>query len=305
MPISPSRRSRGFTLVELLVVIAIIGTLVALLLPAVQAAREAARRVSCQNNVKQIGLSLHNYHDVYKVLPATRTIRPRHTWAPFMFPFMEQTNLQDQYNWNVDWNHPVNQSAVATQVSTFRCPSAPGATDRRDTFRNGIEAAASDYAPVAGVANVVVLAGYITDTDLRGAMSAGRWVRLAEIVDGTSNTILFGEDAGRPAFWISSGIGPQNNDPGGGNLSVSNGRVKGAGWADDSNTIPLHTFRHDGLSVPGPCPINCTNNNEAFSFHPGGVDSVFADGSVRFLFETIAISTYAGLITRSGGEIAD
>ncbi len=303
MPMLQPRRPRGFTLVELLVVIAIIGILVALLLPAVQAAREAARRISCQNNIKQIGLSLHNYNDVHKKLPPARTIQPSHTWAPFLFPFIEQTNLADQYNWNVHWNHPANQPTIATHVSTFRCPSAPGATNRLDKVQAGIEAAASDYAPVAGVANIVVLAGYISNTDLRGAIVGVRSTRLADIIDGTSNTIFFGEDAGRPDFWISSGHGPANNNPGGGNLSVSNGRVKGAGWADTSNSIPLHTFRHDGLSVPGPCPINCTNNNEAFSFHPGGIDTVFADGSVQFLSETIAISTYAGLITRGGGEV--
>jgi prepilin-type N-terminal cleavage/methylation domain-containing protein/prepilin-type processing-associated H-X9-DG protein len=303
MSILASRRSRAFTLVELLVVIAIIGILVALLLPAVQAAREAARRISCQNNLKQLGLSIHNYHDTHKALPPTRTILPRHTWAPFLFPFIEQANLYDQYNWNVNWDHPGNQPTIATDVSTFRCPSAPGGTRRRDTVRAGIQAATSDYAPIAGIASIVVRAGYIPNTDLRGAMVAGRWVRLAEIIDGTSNTLFMAEDAGRPGFWISSGRGPLNNNPGNGNFSVSNGRVRGAGWADTGNAIPLHTFRNDGLKVPGPCPINCTNNNEAFSFHPGGIDTAFADGSVRFLSETIGIPTYAGLITRSGGEI--
>ncbi len=303
MSMLPSRRSRAFTLVELLVVIAIIGILVALLLPAVQAAREAARRMSCQNNIKQLGLALHNYHDTHKALPTSRTNSPRHAWAPFLFPFIEQTNLYDQYNWNVNWDHPANQPTIATHVSTFRCPSAPGGTRRLDTVRSGIQAATSDYAPIAGVANIVVTAGYISNTNLRGAIVGQRWVRMTEITDGTSNTIFIGEDAGRPAFWISSGQGPQNNNPGNGNLSVLNGRVMGAGWADIRSAIPLHTFRRDGLRVPGPCPINCTNNNEAFSFHPGGIDTVFADGSVRFLNETISIATYAGLITRSGGEV--
>ena len=299
----PSRRNRAFTLVELLVVIAIIGILVALLLPAVQAAREAARRMSCQNNLKQLGLALHNYHDTHKALPASSTGAPNHTWAPFLFPFIEQSNLYDQYNWHRNWDHPSNQPTIATDVSVFRCPSAPGGSSRRDTVRRGILAATTDYAPIAGVSSIVVRSGYIPNTDLRGAIVARDYIRMAQITDGTSNTIFIGEDAGRPTFWISSGRGPNNNTPGGGNLSVRNGRVRGAGWADTSNAIPLHTFRNDGLRVPGPCPINCTNNNEAFSFHPGGVDTVFADGSVRFLNETISIPTYAGLITRSGGEV--
>jgi len=303
MSIAHVRRETGFTLVELLVVIAIIGILVALLLPAVQAAREAARRISCQNNLKQLGIALHNYHDTHKALPPTSTNRPRHTWAPSMFPFFEQTNLGDQYNWNVNWDHPANQPAIATPLSVLLCPSAPGGRSRIDNVRNGIKAAATDFAPIAGVASIVVRAGFIPSTDLRGAMRRNQWVRLRDITDGTSNTVVMAEDAGRPEFWTSKGRGPANNTPGGGNLPVRNGRVLGAGWADTSNSIPLHTFRQDGLRVPGPCPINCTNNNEAFSFHPGGVNSVFVDGGVRFLAETIGIPTYAGLITRSGAEV--
>ena len=192
MSMLSSRRSRAFTLVELLVVIAIIGILVALLLPAVQAAREAARRISCQNNLKQLGLAIHNYHDTHKALPPTRTSLPRHTWAPFLFPFIEQSNLYDQYNWNVNWNDPRNQPAIATSVSTFRCPSAPGGTGRIDTVRSGIQAAVSDYAPLAGIANIVVRTGYIPNTDLRGAMVAARWVRMAEIIDGTVEHAVHG-----------------------------------------------------------------------------------------------------------------
>ncbi len=303
MKVLPSRRARAFTLVELLVVIAIIGILVALLLPAVQAAREAARRMSCQNNMKQLGLALHNYHDTHKALPPSSTRSPRHSWAPFLLPFIEQGNLYDQYDWNRNWDHRNNQPAITTPVSVFRCPSAPSRLKRLDTVRRGIMSATCDYAPIAGVASIVVRSGYIQNTDLRGAIVARLFVRMAEITDGTSNTIFMGEDADRPAFWISKGRGPNNNTPGGGNLSVRNGRVRGAGWADTSNAIPLHTFRRDGLRVPGPCPINCTNNNEAFSFHPGGFDTAFADGSVRFLAETISIATYAGLITRSGSEV--
>ncbi len=299
------RRVRGFTLVELLVVIAIIGILVAMLLPAVQAAREAARRMSCQNNLKQIGLSLHHYHDVHKKLPPARSGRPRHTWAAFLLPFLEQTNLYDQYDWNLNWDAPGNQPAIATHLSVYRCPSTPGGPDLLDTIGSGIVAAPADYAPVTGVASIVVRSGYIPNTDLKGAIGSWQWVRMAQILDGTSNTIFMAEDAGRPEFWTSNGKGPQNNSPGGGNFGVTNGRVRGAGWADVANAIPLHTFRNDGLSVPGPCPINCTNNNEAFSFHPGGVDAVFADGSVRLLAETIGTPIYASLITRGGGEVVN
>ena len=299
-----SRRSMGFTLVELLVVIAIIGILVALLLPAVQAAREAARRTSCRNNLKQIGLAIHGYHDTFRVfLPATTASPRRHSWAPFVLPYVEQENLYQQYRWDVDWDDGANQTAVNTHLQVLYCASTPGGSKRQDTVLPSVTTAAADYAPVSGVATILVTVGLVPPMrNSRGVICPGEAVRMASIRDGTSNTLVIAEDAGRPDFWTSQGRGPDDNDPGGGNLAVVDGRVKGAGWADTSNAIPLHGFTHDGLSVPGPCPINCTNNNEAFGFHPGGVNVAFADGGVRFLSETIDIKTYAALITRSGGE---
>ncbi len=300
-----AKGSPGFTLVELLVVIAIIGILLALLLPAVQMTREAARRTSCQNNLKQVGLALHNYHDtVGGFPPANVSVPRRHNWLPFVLPYLEQENLFDVYRWDFDWDDPANQPAVNTLLQVLRCPSAPGGADRIDRVRDGITAATSDYAPPTAVAPVLVQAGLVPPTPNRnGVLNPSRSVRIADVRDGTSNTLVIAEDAGRPEFWTSQGRGPENNVPGGGNLPVINGRVMGAGWADRSNSIPLHGFTHDGLSVPGPCPINCTNNNEAFSFHPGGVDVVFTDGGVRFLAETLSIRIYAALITRAGGEV--
>lgn len=305
MWIARRRPTAAFTLVELLVVIAIIGILVALLLPAVQAAREAARRIQCQNNFKQLGVALHTYHDTFKVLPPTRTSRPSHTWAPFLLPFIEQSNLQDIYQWQVPWNHPLNQPAITTHLHFLWCPSTPGGRNRLDTLGHGIQAATTDYAPVTGVAGITVQVGLVSQTDLKGVLRPNYGSRLAEVSDGTSNTLVMTEDAGRPNFWTSRGQGPLNSFPGGGNLPVINGRVYGAGWADTSNGIPLHSFTNDGLKVPGPCGINCTNNNEAFSFHPGGINVLFVDGGVRHLAETIELATYAALINRAGGEFVE
>ena len=301
-----TRRARAFTLVELLVVIAIIGILVALLLPAVQAVREAARRISCQNNLKQIGLALHNYHDTHRGLPPARLANPwQHTWAPILLPFVEHENLHDIYQWTAHWNQPAKQPAVATSLAVLVCPSTPD-RDRRDTVAAGIETAPTDYAPVSGVAPIVRTAGLIPPTaDLSGVIVAGRSTRLADIRDGTSHTLMFAEDAGRPHFWTSKGRGPENNFPGAGNLAVTGGRVAGAGWADTSNGIPLHSFTYDGLHAPGPCALNCTNNNEAFSFHPAGVSAVFADGGVRMLAQEIGVPVYAALITKMGGEVVE
>ena len=298
-------RSSGFTLVELLVVIAIIGILMALLLPAVQAAREAARRISCQNNLKQLGLALQSYHDALKTFPPASVNAPRrHNWVPLLLPYVEQGNLFDEYRFDVNWDDPANQPAVNAHLNVLRCASAPGGRKRIDTVRPAVTMATSDYAPPTGVAAIQIQVGFVPPTaDRRGAMTVGGSVRMADVRDGTSQTLVFTEDAGRPQFWTSRGRGPENNTPGGGNLPVTNGRVRGAGWADPSNSIPLHGFTYDGLLAPGPCPINCTNNNEAFGFHPGGVNAAFADGGVRFVSETISIATYAALITRAGGEV--
>ena len=299
-------RSGGFTIVELLVVIAIIGILVSLLLPAVQAAREAARRASCKNNLRQIGLALINYHDTRGSFPPESVGDPRaHSWVPHILPFIEQINLYSQYDWNVDWDDAANQPAVNRHISFLHCPSTAGDEHRLDDIGGGLTASTSDYAPTSGVSSLLVSVGLVPATqDRRGIMVRGRGTPMAAVLDGTSTTLLIAEDAARPVFWTSQGRGPDNNDPHNGNYTVVNGRVRGAGWADPACQIPLHGFTYDGLAGPGPCAVNCTNNNEAFSFHPGGVDALFADGGVRFLAETIDIATYAALITRNGEEVS-
>ena len=129
---------------------------------------------------------------------------------------------------------------------------------------------------------------------------------MADMMDGTSTSILFAEDAGRPSFYVArKRIGPANNTPGGGNLGVTGGRVRGAGWTDPSNSIPLHGFTYDGLSAPGPCPFNCTNNNEGYGFHPNGILATMGDASVQFLHDATTIRVYAALITADGQEVVD
>src|SRR5262249_26069166 len=144
-----------------------------------------------------------------------------------------------------------------------------------------LTAAVSDYGPMTGVAKDLWEGTAFIDrmASPKGALEPDRPTRLAEFKDGSSQTILITEDPGRPKHWLRGAKpGPQHSDPGCSNVSVEGGRVTGAGWADPANDFPLHGFSRDGLSCPGPCPMNCTNNNEAFSFHPGGVNAVFADG---------------------------
>ena len=299
-------RLRGFTLIELLVVIAIIAILIALLLPAVQSAREAARRISCCNNMKQIVLAMHNYHDQYLRFPfaSTRLEGLRHNWGAFLLPHLERTNLEDRY----DWNHPVNREVIKVPLPVYMCPSSPEGTGRIDVAPSGETTAPTDYAPVIGIASSAFTSGLIPESSRGVGIFSGvpvpdRCVRIAEVTDGTSNTLMFVEDAGRPNFYIASGKGPANNSLRCGNYSVMNGRVLGSGWADYKNAVPLHSFARDGLSCPGPCAINCTNNNEAFGFHPGGINIGFADGHVRFVSENIDIQIYAALITKDADEV--
>jgi len=301
-----SGRSSGFTLVELLVVVAIIGILIALLLPAVQMAREAARRVTCQNNLKQIGLALHEYHEANRVFPPANVGKPKkHSWVPFLLPHLEQENVYAQYRWDVNWSNVANQAAINTYLQVLRCPSAPGGAERIDKIGGGKTAATSDYAPPTCYVSGLTSVGLVKARSSRWGVMGGNKAKggpMALVLDGTTNTLVIIEDAGRPVFWTSDGVGPDNNNPGCGNFPVTKGRVRGAGWADQAIPIPLHGFTVDGLICHGPCPINCTNNNEAFSFHSGGANAVFADGRVHFVSETIGIEVYASLITRAAHE---
>lgn len=306
MATSVHQTREGFTLIEMLVIIAIIGILVALLLPAVQAVRETGRRMQCQNNLKQLGLAIQQYDSVQSVFPPSATTTPfRHSWAPFLFPYIEQGPLAQEYNWTTNWDDLANQKAVNVKIGLLTCPSTPE-RGRVDRFGNGETAAVADYAPPARVALVLVELGYVPAIhDRRGMLTTGEPIRDINVEDGLSNTLALIEAAGRPVFHTRFDLTPTENSPGGGNPDVTGGRVLGAGWADERNEVTLHGFTYDGLSAPGPCPMNCTNNDEAFSFHPTGINAVFGDGGVRFLSEMIAIDVYAALSTSNGKEILD
>jgi prepilin-type N-terminal cleavage/methylation domain-containing protein/prepilin-type processing-associated H-X9-DG protein len=301
---SPICRVSGFTLVELLVVIAVIAILLALLLPAVQSAREAGRRTICQNNLRQIGLALHGYANSHRAFPAAFVSTPHaHSWVPAVLPYLEHKQLFSLYQWNVDWDDPLNQPAINTVLPVFHCPSTPGSADELDTIRPSITVATSDFAAVTGVSRLLERVGLIPPThNLRGVMVKDEPTPLMDIRDGQSNTMMIVEDAGRPTFWTSLGQRFGDNDPGNGNAAVRNGRVSGSGWANPAADCPLHGFTRDGLSGPGSYSVNATNNNEIFGFHPGGADVLFADGAIHFLSASIKIEVCAALITRTGGE---
>jgi prepilin-type N-terminal cleavage/methylation domain-containing protein/prepilin-type processing-associated H-X9-DG protein len=311
-----SDRRRGLTLIELLVVIAIIAVLVGLLLPAVQNVREAANRLACANKLKNLGLALHHYHDVHDTFPPG-TLGPvgglrryeglkHHGLASHLLPYVEQQALAGQYRWDASWFEPPNQTVVNTQIDVFVCPSA-----RADRIQDGSlptvappppepfngTAACGDYAGSSVVDAGLVRAGIIDPPGgprderghYEGVFAVNHTRRLASIPDGTSHTILMAECAGRPQLWH-------------GRQAVPNQWLSGGAWAS-RNLLWCRGAATDGTAFFGPCAVNCTNDREVYSFHPGGANVVFADGRVKFLKATINIRVFARLVTRAGGEI--
>jgi prepilin-type N-terminal cleavage/methylation domain-containing protein/prepilin-type processing-associated H-X9-DG protein len=293
---SPREVGRGaFTLVELLVVIAIIGVLIGLLLPAVQKVREAAARIKCFNNLKQIGLALHNFENDRGKFPPGSVIGPlQHGVFPFLLPYLEQQPLYNQYRWDVSYNAPANQPTVATHLRILQCPSAE--PDRLVTeaefpgaWSGGRKGACSDYNGIRGMDSTLADRGWIDPVgNYEGALTQNRMVRFADITDGTSNTLLMAEAAGRPQRWQAGRLVP-------GVYSA------GAAWAAPG-LLQGRGSTADGAVQPGRCAINCTNQREVYSFHPGGANALMADGSVRFLKAGIDIRAFARLVTRAGGE---
>jgi len=302
----------AFTLVELLVVIAIIGVLVALLLPAVQAAREAARRMSCSNNVRQFGLAFQNFHDAYNTLPPgivrgisaanyPNAIHAKfnipnnvdHGWSAFLLPYHEQGNLRDKYRMDVSWNATENEPVITTHLKLHMCPSAPEAK-RVDPSSGHKNAAAGDYNAITAVEGALINTGLVDNTpgeQAYGVMRTNQLHRFAEITDGLSNTFWIAEDGGRPKNYNTSfGI-------------VSSMTSYDSGWANPDAGFTLHGYKPDCSSGVDKCAINCCNKDEIFAFHPGGANVMFGDGSVRLLAKGMDIRLVARMVTKSGGEV--
>jgi prepilin-type N-terminal cleavage/methylation domain-containing protein/prepilin-type processing-associated H-X9-DG protein len=310
---SSRRRRTAFTLVELLVVITIIGVLVALLLPAVQAARESARRTHCINNLKQIGLAAHQHHDTYGVFPpgwvkapATvpqgKIIKGGHGFFPFLLPYLEEEALAKIYRWDKRSQGPENQPVASTQLAVLQCPSAEPdrwvtAVEDSLNYSYGGKGACSDYAGVRDIDPSLVDLGLVDPTaHYEGVLTANELTshfltRIKDITDGASKTLLVTECAGRPEMWRAGRSIPEIFAPGG-------------PWVGGV-LILFQGSTTDGATKPGPCAINCTNNREPYSFHPLGANAVFADGSTHFLRADMDIRIFARLVTRAGDEVVE
>jgi prepilin-type N-terminal cleavage/methylation domain-containing protein len=301
----PRAGRKAFTLIELLVVIAIIAILIGLILPAVQKVRETAARSQCQNNLKQIGLALQNYQTTTGYFPpggidpGSATAPPRpiaaklgitangvyHSWTPFVLPYIEQNAVAAQYNMNVCFE---KQPIIGTPIPIFTCPSAPAAAARviTKTIRGtSITMAPGDYAPNAEYSPQLESAGYCdAAANANGLLQVNQVWSMLEIRDGASNTAAISEDAGRPDLWRA------------GKMVKTHGQTDGS-WGDRESEYITNGYTADGSSFPGPCHTNCTNDNEVYSFHPGGANHVFADGSVHFISTGMDIRLFVKFIT--------
>jgi prepilin-type N-terminal cleavage/methylation domain-containing protein len=296
----------AFSLVELLVVIAIIGVLVALLLPAIQAAREGARRTQCTNNLKQLVLATHNFEEAQGHIPpsATDAIGNRRGFMSYVLPYLEETNIADLYNPKIEWFAPENQAAIKTQLPVLQCPSVPenprmsaGTTDMVPW-----SGACSDYGVMQGLdSSTTTYMGISALKALKRGFTRDRETTLlAHVTDGLSNSILMVEIAGQPDLWILG----QKVDPSVIGKTPDKLAENGV-WAARKFKLSPRGHTLDGLSFPGLCAVNCSNNSGMYSFHSGIALVGMGDGSVRTLEESLDIYVLFALTTIQAAEILD
>ena len=330
---------KAFTLVELLVVISIIGVLVALLLPAIQAAREAARRTQCLNNLHQLGVAIQTYHDANKKLPSsvrpTATSTVRAGSLVFLLPYLERKDLYDRYDFTKSWGKPENVPVTQNRIGAYECPSSPvlgtldhevdgdgpstpfvplvavsdyGVSLGNDPRLASVAAALTPPVPVQGSKAMASTGNDPTN----GLMPKNATITFGHVTDGLSNTIAMIESAGRPFVYRRDGqVG----------ADLSKSHLNSGGWCRAASDILFAGSNAAGDVIPGTF-VNRTNgedmgaetygnpngypvygtegSSQPYSFHSGGLNVVLADGSSRFISETVSVGIFAALVSRNG-----
>ncbi|MGB8853503.1 MAG: DUF1559 domain-containing protein [Pirellulales bacterium] len=333
----------GFSLIELLVVVAIVSLLVGLLLPAVQSARESARRTQCLNNARQIGIAMLGFETANGFYAPSNSTGANAMWPPnnpkehgmfaLLLPYLDNGSLLTTlgYDYEQDWDASANRAAAQTVISTFACSSTPDGPRRISAARyptNEYKSwgpACNDYSTVVEVETVLYTAvgqASPASRQRQGMLPTNSRTVAAHVRDGLSNTLAVVECGNRPLrFFNGRPMGVRSNAA----TTPCNAKndTTAAAWADNAATfsldgadpstgVPNSSCYHtdamgrvppSGVTSGGQCVMNCSNWDEPYSFHPGGVNAVFGDGSVRFLADDVSPLTMIAILTRSGGEI--
>ncbi|HBT76860.1 MAG TPA: hypothetical protein DEB39_08010 [Planctomycetaceae bacterium] len=290
----PPERRDAFTLIELLVVIVVVVMLLGILLPAVQATRVAAQKTLCTSRFRQIGTAIHNYESVSRQFPPSKTQSkdrrvPEHNVITFLLPFLEQQHIYDRFDFRRHWSLPPNPEAASVRLPEILCPLAE--PDRVLETDNGYFRYPSDYAACEQffVRNDLIEAGIIRQRSSWWSILLPSFEgvsTIASVTDGLTNSMMLFECAGRPRHYKSGRIRASAFESPGEPIS-------GTGWADvDANFWIHRTCGPDQRQF-----LNCSNNNELFSFHPEGAPFLYGDGTVRFHPESIDPDAFVSFFT--------
>jgi prepilin-type N-terminal cleavage/methylation domain-containing protein/prepilin-type processing-associated H-X9-DG protein len=327
-----TRDRRAFTLIELLVVIAIIGILIGLLLPAVQKVREAANRMKCSNNLKQLALAMHNYHSAYEVFPPGWIISPTSfvtangcptvgggnpfpeayaPWSVLILPFLEQENLYRQFKLNASFGcqhgwpgDPTNFALQFQQNKLYVCP-----TDSETSYGSNYSAVTGGGAPGSCQCNSTDAPGYLF-MFTNGVFYANSKTRVTDITDGSSNTYLIGETK----YNVSPDCPASGSSWGGNPQTKSSSWASGPYWSTDWNYYPNGVASVDPINLPwgtgpdltgGPSCYEGADSRTFGSYHTGGCNAAFADGHVQFMPNSLDVNVHRALGTSRGGEVVN